>query len=55
MKPVVTLLVRKDWVAAGAWTAITAQVQKVLAWIEEASAWRPMRSCSPLDWVWQNR
>jgi 2-dehydro-3-deoxyphosphogluconate aldolase/(4S)-4-hydroxy-2-oxoglutarate aldolase len=31
-------LVRKDWVAAEDWAAITAQVQKVLAWIQAARA-----------------
>jgi 2-dehydro-3-deoxyphosphogluconate aldolase/(4S)-4-hydroxy-2-oxoglutarate aldolase len=31
-------LVRKEWVAAEDWTAITTQVQKVLAWIREARA-----------------
>ena len=29
-------LVRKEWVTAGDWMAITAQVRKVLAWIQEA-------------------
>ncbi|MFN2228656.1 MAG: bifunctional 4-hydroxy-2-oxoglutarate aldolase/2-dehydro-3-deoxy-phosphogluconate aldolase, partial [Anaerolineae bacterium] len=31
-------LIRKDWVAAGDWTAIAEQVRKVLAWIGEARA-----------------
>jgi 2-dehydro-3-deoxyphosphogluconate aldolase/(4S)-4-hydroxy-2-oxoglutarate aldolase len=31
-------LVRQEWVAAEDWTAITTQVQKVLAWIREARA-----------------
>jgi len=31
-------LIRKDWVAAGDWTAIAAQVRAVLAWIREARA-----------------
>lgn len=31
-------LVRKEWVAAGDWMAITAQVRKVLAWIQKARA-----------------
>jgi 2-dehydro-3-deoxyphosphogluconate aldolase/(4S)-4-hydroxy-2-oxoglutarate aldolase len=29
-------LIRKEWVAAGDWTAITAQVRKVLGWIQTA-------------------
>ena len=29
-------LIRKEWVAAGDWMAITAQVRKVLAWIRKA-------------------
>ena len=31
-------LIRKEWVAAGDWMAITAQVRKVLAWIQQARA-----------------
>ena len=31
-------LIRKEWVAAGDWMAITAQVRKVLAWIQAARA-----------------
>jgi 2-dehydro-3-deoxyphosphogluconate aldolase/(4S)-4-hydroxy-2-oxoglutarate aldolase len=31
-------LIRKEWVAAGDWMAITAQVRKVLAWIQDARA-----------------
>lgn len=31
-------LVRKDWVAAGDWMAITVQVRRVLAWIQKARA-----------------
>ena len=31
-------LIRKEWVAAGDWMAITAQVQKVLAWIQKVRA-----------------
>jgi 2-dehydro-3-deoxyphosphogluconate aldolase/(4S)-4-hydroxy-2-oxoglutarate aldolase len=31
-------LIRKEWVAAGDWTAVSGQVQKVLAWIREARA-----------------
>ncbi len=31
-------LIRKEWVAAGDWMAITAQVRKVLAWIRKARA-----------------
>ena len=31
-------LIRREWVAAGDWMAITTQVRKVLAWIKEARA-----------------
>jgi len=31
-------LIRKEWVAAGDWMAITAQVRRVLAWIQKARA-----------------
>jgi sugar/nucleoside kinase (ribokinase family) len=31
-------LMRKEWVAAGDWMAITAQVRKVLAWIQKTRA-----------------
>jgi 2-dehydro-3-deoxyphosphogluconate aldolase/(4S)-4-hydroxy-2-oxoglutarate aldolase len=31
-------LIRREWVAAGDWTAIADQVRKVLGWIREARA-----------------